>query len=308
MTLSTRFVEAFDRISEKEVKRKYVMRYILDKLAQFIDMGANQIKEERLKAYKEKYEIEHIHPQDPSDEAKEEFGECSDDVIGRLGNLTLLEKPLNRHLKNSAFSKKKTVYIKSNTLLTRTIAEKVQVGKSSITRAVADLETYNEWNRNCVEQRQKMLAELAHKVWNVEKPKQSLQRELTDPPALKERSTQSNTPDSAPTQIKVFDKTITVQSWRDAMVKFLIAVYEHDPEALYSLVDKEQREPKIRKSPSPHKTHISAKIGDSGLWINKHGSGPAIKKKCREIERLLGHNENSILIFLSGDRPHQTQS
>lgn len=306
--LSARFSDSFIQISQEEIKKKNVLRYVLDKLAQFIDMSANQTTEERLDIYKEKYEIEHIHPQEPSDEANREFGDCPEGTINMLGNLTLLEKPRNRHLQNKPFSEKKAVYVGSSTLLTRTIVEKVKVGKSSITRAVEDLESYDEWNHKTVQQRQIALANLAHKVWNVEKPKQSPSIEPASPSTPKEDQIQNISSDSTPTHIKVFDRAIEVRSWRDAMVKFLIAIYGHDPEALYSLVEKEQREPKIRRSPSQHKTHVPTKIGDSGLWINKHGSAAGIRKKCREIEGLLGYKKCSLLTFMSDDQPHNIQT
>ena len=306
--LSIRFSEAFERMSEKEVKRKYVLRYILDKLAQFIDMNADQVEEERLGIYKQKFEIEHIHPQDPSDEAKKEFGECPEDMVGMLGNLTLLEKPRNRHLKNKPFSEKKTVYGESKTFLTSTIAKKMEVGNSSITRAVKNLETYDEWNRRSVERRQSILTNLAHKVWNVDESKHLPNRESTVSPSLGENQSQSTISSDAPTQIKVFEKVITVHGWRDAMIKFLIEIYECNPEGLYSLVDEDQRAPVIRRTPSPHKSHVPVKIGDSGLWINKHGAATTIRKKCREIEKLLGHDEGTVLTFMSGSLPHKMQT
>ncbi|MCY3852830.1 MAG: DUF262 domain-containing protein [Gammaproteobacteria bacterium] len=307
--LSVRFAEVFERMGENEVRRKYVLRYILGKLSQHIDTKAfaESEEEKRLVEYT-KLEIEHIHPQTPSSEAVKEFGECPEGVSSMLGNLTLVEKPINRSLGNKPFSKKKLEYPKSKILLTRAISEKVEVGGSSITRTVKNLENYDKWNHSNVKRRQATLTNLAHKVWDVEESNQPLGSEPVDSSTSKENQTQNNVSDSAPTHIRIFDKTIAVSSWRDAMIKFLVAIYEDDHEALLSLTDKEQREPKIQKSPSPHKALVPTKIGNSGLWINKHKSAAGLRKKCREVERLLGHEECSILTFMSDDQPHNIQT
>ena len=165
--LANRFVIAFEQASEKEIKRKGVLRYVLYKLVQFVEMNAYQVKDEKPDVYK-KYQIEHIHPQKPSVKASKEFGECSDETINMLGNLTLLENPLNGHLKNKPFSEKRDVYRDSTTLLTRTIVQKVRVGNSSITRAVKGFEPYDEWNEINVKHRQRILTNLAKRVWDVE--------------------------------------------------------------------------------------------------------------------------------------------
>lgn len=307
--LATRFVEAFDRMGEKEVRRKYVLRYILGKLSQYIDVRAFAETEEtrRLIEYT-KLEIEHIYPQIPSSEASAEFGECPEGMSDMLGNLALVEKPINRSLGNKPFSKKKAEYPKSKILLTRAIAEKVKVGESSITRAMKDLEPYGEWDQDSVKKRHRVLANLAHKVWDVEEPKQPPYDESTKLLSLPANRSTSGSSSATPTHIAVFGETIAVHSWKDAMIQFLIAVHENDPKALPSLVEKKQRAPKITRSPSQHKSHEAVMIGNSGFWINTHLSSDAIRKKCREVEELLGYDECLILTFLISDRPHDLQT
>src|SRR5690606_25727195 len=91
--LSTRFDDALRRLYVGSVQQ-YRLRYILAKLTQYID----------LKAYGETagtkwlsrytgggFEIEHIFPQQPSEEAAAEFGAFEDpNIADRLGNLVLV--------------------------------------------------------------------------------------------------------------------------------------------------------------------------------------------------------------------------
>ena len=56
------------------------------------------------------FEIEHILPQQPSEEAAAEFGMFEDqDIATRLGNLVLVEKSINASLGNRPYSQKRAV-------------------------------------------------------------------------------------------------------------------------------------------------------------------------------------------------------
>lgn len=120
---------------------------------------------------KTKLEIEHILPQTTSPEVLGEFnGSDRDakDFVGYLGNLTLLEKTINDSIQNKPFSQKREEYKKSQYLLTKTIAEKFDVGKNtSINRTLCEIHAFDVWTSESIEKRQEMLRQLARKVWEM---------------------------------------------------------------------------------------------------------------------------------------------
>jgi hypothetical protein len=116
-------------------------------------------------------QIEHILPQSPEDELLASWKKANptsdyDEYVDRLGNLTLLEKPLNIIASNDYFSKKCVEYAKSANYLTRSIATLIAVGKnSSITRVNKKLQAFPKWDSMAVEARQQMLIDLALEIW-----------------------------------------------------------------------------------------------------------------------------------------------
>ncbi|RJQ21068.1 MAG: DUF262 domain-containing protein [Nitrospiraceae bacterium] len=96
------------------------------------------------------YTIEHILPESAGDE----WNYLEDDVVEkcvyRLGNLTLLEKNLNKDSGTTSFENKKAVYAKSSIQLTRTIAE-----------------NYIGWTEETISQRQARLAVEAKSIWRL---------------------------------------------------------------------------------------------------------------------------------------------
>lgn len=169
--ISDRFNDAFRRLTAAELQ-VYRLRYILAKLNQYVDICAYGSTEgtKWLKNYVAKeFEIEHIQPTHPDVTAAEEFGQITDrGIINRLGNLVLVEKPINASLGNKAFSKKRLVYPKSKLLLAQAISERPKVGvNTSIDRAVQDLESFTVWNEASVNERQENLRSLALKIWHV---------------------------------------------------------------------------------------------------------------------------------------------
>jgi len=115
------------------------------------------------------YEIEHILPENPSTEAATEFGNGDlDELAQRLGNLVLVEKSINASLGNQAYSKKRPVYLQSQLLLTRSLAERPRVGTNTrIDVAVAGLESFDQWSATTIDRRQLLLAELAQRAWDI---------------------------------------------------------------------------------------------------------------------------------------------
>jgi hypothetical protein len=155
--------------------QQYRLRYILAKLTQQIELEAYGETERTMwlsRYTRGGFEIEHIFPQQPSDEAAAEFGAFKDpDVADRLGNLVLVEQAINASLGNRPYSQKRDVYRQSQLLLTRALAERPQVGANTqIDNAVAKLDPFPEWNEAAVIKRQEMLAKLALSVWRVPQP------------------------------------------------------------------------------------------------------------------------------------------
>lgn len=169
--LARRFEQAFADMQTGSLQQ-YRLKYVLAKLAQYVDLRAlgEESSARSLKGYmKGEYEIEHIHPQNPSAAAEAAFGELADEqVVEKLGNLILLEKSINASIGNGSFAEKRSAYGKSRCWLTRSLVDNRGVGvNTAIDRAVRPLECYEAWNQKAIEQRQRSLTALAHVVWGV---------------------------------------------------------------------------------------------------------------------------------------------
>lgn len=169
--LAARFDDAMGRLSLGNLQ-VYRFQYVLAKLTQQVDFWA--YGETQHTCWLENYvsggyDVEHIFPQTPAPEAMEEFGSISDpEIVQRLGNLVLVEKPINASLGNRPYSKKRPVYPKSKLLLTRALSERHKVGTNTrIDRAVASIKTYDEWNEAAIKDRQRSLVTLARAVWGL---------------------------------------------------------------------------------------------------------------------------------------------
>ncbi len=151
--------------------QKYRIHYVLAKLTSFVDqqvLGNNE--EQPLDAYYRKgIQIEHILPDTPKEELKQQFGaEIYDDYKIKLGNLTFLERPMNIVASNGFFPAKCEKYKQCAFHLTKSIAETMQVGtNTSADRMYAQLKKFDQWDRNSIEQRQTMLKMLGDQIWKV---------------------------------------------------------------------------------------------------------------------------------------------
>ena len=89
-----------------------------------------------------------------------------DDDKDRLGDLTLLEKPINIVASNDFYADKQDEYCKSGNYLTRSIVELVDVGRNtSISRINEKLKAFSAWNVGSIEKRHEILIALARDVW-----------------------------------------------------------------------------------------------------------------------------------------------
>jgi hypothetical protein len=148
---------------------------VLAKLSQAVELNAYGATEGTrcLRKYAEgaAYEVEHILPVTAGADCIAEFGDGSGSWTQRLGNLTLVEQGINSSLGKQPFSVKRPVYLQSQLLLTRAIAEKPSVGvNTKIDAAVAGLDCFSEWTPSSVEKRQAQLVDLARAVWDVPPP------------------------------------------------------------------------------------------------------------------------------------------
>jgi uncharacterized protein with ParB-like and HNH nuclease domain len=152
--------------------QQYRTRYLLSKLTQYVDLAYNQFSI-NLKEYT-KLDIEHILPNNPALNLRNDFisknpGKDYDDYKQRLGNLTLLEKPLNIVAGNDYFQKKCEIYKDSSYYLTRSTAQLKVIGaNTSVNRINKKLMSFSDWNAGNIEKRQEMLIDLAKDVWKIE--------------------------------------------------------------------------------------------------------------------------------------------
>ena len=116
--------------------QQYRTRYLLAKLTQHVEMAFKGMSAPGNLSEFTSLEIEHILPNTPESELRQSFaaanpGRGYDEYKVRLGNLTLLEKPINIVASNGFFDEKKAEYAKSGNYLTRSIAGLSAVGKNS---------------------------------------------------------------------------------------------------------------------------------------------------------------------------------
>lgn len=150
--------------------QQYRTSYLLAKLAQHVEIAFKGMRGPGGLGEFTALEIEHILPDTPEADLRQSFtanpGKRYDDYKVKLGNVTLLEKPINIVASNGFFEKKKPEYAKSGNYLTRSIVALSPVGRnSSITRINEKLQAFENWSANDIEQRQDMLIALGKDVW-----------------------------------------------------------------------------------------------------------------------------------------------
>lgn len=151
--------------------QQYRTRYLLARLTQHVEMAFSGMKVPGNLEPFTKLEIEHILPDNPKAElratwATENPSAGYDDYKNRLGNLTLLEKPINIVAGNDFYKSKQAEYRKSGNYLTRSLAELTSVGQdTSISRINQKLKSFSAWNAKAIEERHGLLITLAQDVW-----------------------------------------------------------------------------------------------------------------------------------------------
>lgn len=129
-------------INTKSTRNRRIVRYIFTKIERQIS-GIEHDPEA------ESFNIEHILPQNPSQEW--EFSDAEAQAATyRLGNMTLLRRDANREVDNSNYEHKKAAFIDSDFAMTSEIPEE-----------------YPEWNMRAVGRRQGKMANLAAGIWKI---------------------------------------------------------------------------------------------------------------------------------------------
>lgn len=151
--------------------QQYRTRYLLARLTQHVEMAFSGLKSRGSLEPFTKLEIEHILPDNPKAElraawAAESPNAVYDDYKNRLGNLTLLEKPINIVAGNDFYTVKQVEYGKSGNYLTRSLVALTDVGQNtSISRINEKLAAFPAWDASSIEKRHEVLVTLARDVW-----------------------------------------------------------------------------------------------------------------------------------------------
>ncbi|HRO43505.1 MAG TPA: DUF262 domain-containing HNH endonuclease family protein [Flavipsychrobacter sp.] len=134
--------------AEKEIKttqtrNKRIVRYILAEIEKHLS-GADYYFDS------DTFNIEHILPENPADEWAEISDKEHEQLVYRLGNMTLLKTSENRDIGNKPFFKKKETYAQSEFATTKKIAEE-----------------NSEWNAERLAARQRWMANQATSIWRI---------------------------------------------------------------------------------------------------------------------------------------------
>ncbi len=121
---------------------KKIIKYILTKIENHLSGSDNDYNDSN-------FTIEHILPENFSEEWNKNFNNEAHKYIYRIGNYTLLEGKLNRLCSDKYFAEKKKIYISSNHYLTKTCLQK------------------DEWIPKSLHDHQKFLAKQAAAIWKI---------------------------------------------------------------------------------------------------------------------------------------------
>jgi hypothetical protein len=151
--------------------QQYRTRYLLARLTQYVDMAFMGLKYPGSLETYTGLEIEHILPNTPTAELQsmwiaENPGAEYEDYKNRLGNLTLLEKPINIVAGNDFYALKQPEYKKSSNYLTRSIVQLTNVGQNTSTSRINEkLASFDSWNAQSIDKRHAFLIALGQEIW-----------------------------------------------------------------------------------------------------------------------------------------------
>ncbi len=167
---SQELIDALRRFTLHSMQQ-YRIRYLLARLTQHVEMAFHGTKAPDSLEPFFKLEIEHILPDNPKPELRSKWisenpDAIYDDYKNRLGNLTLLEKPINIIAGNNFYATKCDEYRKSGNYLTRSLVELTCVGQNtSISRINEKLKSFPAWDAKAIKTRHEMLIPLILDSW-----------------------------------------------------------------------------------------------------------------------------------------------
>lgn len=154
--------------------QKYRIRYLLSRMTEHVEMAFRGMRSRGSLDQFASLEIEHILPDTPEKVLSETWKASNpadaeyDDYKNKLGNLTLLEKPINIVAGNDYYNEKTLEYAKCGNYLTRSLVKLESVGEnSSINRINTKLQSFSEWSAESIECRQQMLIDLTPDIWKI---------------------------------------------------------------------------------------------------------------------------------------------
>lgn len=130
-------------LSTKSGRNKKIVRYILFAIEK-------QQSKQDFNDESAIYSLEHILPENPSDEWVHIDEINQDKLVYRLGNMTLLDVKSNDNIGNLGYTQKREAYAKSTFKITQAIAE-----------------NYDVWDADKIESRQKQMSKIASGIWKI---------------------------------------------------------------------------------------------------------------------------------------------
>lgn len=126
-----------------QTRNRRIVRYILFEIERHASDKSYDFESES-------YNIEHIVPENIDSGWEHLSDKDHEHFLYRLGNMTIMNKSVNRDLANASFAEKKEKYIESEFAITRRIAEE-----------------NSEWNAERIAEHQKWLARQATAIWRI---------------------------------------------------------------------------------------------------------------------------------------------
>lgn len=152
--LVPRVSASLDRLG---LERKLTCRFLLCRLAQHLESLAGTPLGEARVSHFARFEVEHVLPNNPTDALRDAFDKVTeyDKYKSMMGNLTLLEKPINASLGRDYFVDKQKAYASSGLFLTKSLSGSQAVGvNTSYVKAARWLRQHDDWSSVAIEARQ----------------------------------------------------------------------------------------------------------------------------------------------------------
>lgn len=160
----------YDRLNSAfmtlSLEQKTKTRFVLARVSMHLDAIAGK-RQLSVQDYWD-YHIEHILPNSPTDEQRQDFDVPSDydTYKQKMGNLTLLEKSINSSIGRDYYADKRSAYSKSDVFMTRALVESQGLGgQGRMDQAGGKLTSSKVWTSRAINQRHAELVALAYELW-----------------------------------------------------------------------------------------------------------------------------------------------